>query len=42
MTKEVLKYLNGELKMLNAKIVHQNNFERKIEKLVSTNNLISF
>ena len=42
MTKEVIKYLNGELKMINAKVIHQNNFEQKIEKLISTNNLISF
>jgi site-specific DNA-cytosine methylase len=43
MTKEVIKYLNGELKMIkNTKVIHQNNIKRQIEKTVSTNNLISF
>ena len=43
MTKEVIKYLNGELKMIkNTKVIHQNNIKRQIEKTVSTSNLISF
>lgn len=42
MTSEVLKYLNGELKMHKTNVMHQSNFTKSIEYMDVQSDLISF